>query len=116
MEEFDIPQKEVQTLEEVQKLVSEELGLLVYFYNDNCAPCVSLRPKITKMMKASFPKMKLIFVNSSFRDIPAHYQVYSNPTLLVFFDRKEYLRESKYVSIPKLESDINRFYEMVFGE
>ena len=116
MEEFDFPQKEVTTLEEVQSYVANELGVLVYFYNDSCAPCVSLRPKIVEMMSQSFPKMKLIFVNSSFRDIPAHYQVYSNPTLLVFFDRKEYLRESKYVSIPKLESDINRFYEMVYSD
>ncbi len=114
MGDFETPQKEVQTLAEVQEHVGKDLAVMVYFYNDNCSPCVSLRPKVADLVANSFPEMKLLFVNSAYRDIPAHYQVFSNPTLLVFFDGKEYIRESKYVSVPVLESNINRFYKMVF--
>lgn len=105
---------EVSTLDELQDLISNEQALLIYFYNDHCAPCKSLRPKILEMMEQRFPKMELRFVNSEKKEIPAHYGVYDNPTLLVFFDRKEYIRVSKYVSTQQLAEKIERYYSMVF--
>ncbi len=107
-------QNEISSLEELQELVVNKLAILAYFYNDNCAPCKSLRPKIIEMQEAKFPKMELHFINSAKTEIPAHYGVYDNPTLLIFFDRKEYIRESKYVSTAALSEKIQRYYDMVF--
>lgn len=60
--------------------------------------------------------MKLYFINSEkYPEITAEFGIFSNPTLLVFFDRKEYLRKSKYVSIPEMQQGIERLYEMMFG-
>ncbi len=105
---------EISTLEELQGIVTNKAAVLAYFYNDNCAPCLSLRPKVIEMVDEHFSKMELKFVNSDKRDIPAHYGVYDNPTLLIFFDRKEYIRVSKYVSTHQLAEQIQRYYDMVF--
>jgi len=105
---------EVSSLEELQQNIADEVALLVYFYNDNCAPCLSLRPKVKELVDMQFPKMKMIMVNSINRELPAHFGIYDNPTILVFFDRKEYIRESKYVAMPKLEAAIDRYYQMIF--
>ena len=107
---------EINTLEELQTLVAEEPAVLAYFYNDNCAPCLSLRPKVIDMVNEHFPKLELRFINSDKREIPASYGVYDNPTLLVFFDRKEYIRVSKYVSTHQLAEQIQRYYDMIFDE
>ncbi len=107
-------QNEILSLEELQNCIIEEPALLAYFYNDNCAPCLSLRPKIIDMVEKQFPKLTLHFVNSAKSDIPANYGVYDNPTLLVFFDRKEYIRESKYVSTALLSEKVQRYYDMIF--
>ncbi len=108
-------ENEVKSLEELQQHISEKPAVLAYFYNDNCAPCLSLRPKIIDLVKEHFPKMELLFVNSEKREIPAHYGVYDNPTLLVMFDGKEYIRESKYVSTAQLHNSISRYYELIFN-
>jgi thiol-disulfide isomerase/thioredoxin len=106
---------EIKNLEELQQVIADKPAVIAYFYNDNCAPCLSLRPKIIELVDEHFPKIELHFVNSEIREIPAHYGVYDNPTLLIFFDRKEYIRESKYVSVAKLHGDIERYYNLIFN-
>jgi len=110
-----MPQTELKTTEQAEKLLNEETAALIYFYSDSCAPCVSLRPKVIELLEKSFPKMKLAFVNSATHPlVAAHFNVFSNPTLLIFFEGKEYKRLSKYVSISQLEETIGRPYGMVF--
>jgi thiol-disulfide isomerase/thioredoxin len=108
-------ENEISTLEELQQKIIDEPAVLAYFYNDNCAPCHSLRPKVIDMKNEHFPKLELLFINSDKKEIPAHYTVYDNPTLLVFFDRKEYIRVSKYVSTHQLGEQISRYYDMIFN-
>jgi thioredoxin-like negative regulator of GroEL len=97
--------------------IEEEKALMIYFYNDDCAPCLTLRPKVEHLMTHYFPKMKLIFVNSkSDYTTPAAFQVYANPTILLFFEGKESRRFSKFVSIAELQETIGRYYSLLFGE
>lgn len=103
------------TVDELEKKVAESKGLLVYFKNDNCAPCLVLRPKVAELVEKEFPKMELLIVDSVESPMLAGpFRVFSNPTLLVFFEGKEYLRKSKYIAIPELESEMRRLYNMVF--
>ena len=100
---------------ELIKQIENEKAIAVYFYNDNCAPCISLRPKVADLISESFPEIKLHYIDSlAFPEIPASYNVFSNPALLIFFEGKEYIRKSKYMSIPELHSEIERIYNMLF--
>ena len=106
---------ELVTLDEIENYINSEAAAMVYFYNDNCAPCHSLRPKVIEMVKNEFPKMKLAFVNTlKYPLLPAQYSVFANPTLITFFEGREYKRESKYISIPQLTEAILRPYNMIF--
>ncbi len=100
----------------VNQIIRDELGVLLYFYNDDCAPCISLRPKVESLMEEKFPKMQVIWVNSkSTPEIPAGYNVFANPTILLFFEGKEFKRFSKYVSMDELEASIDRYYSLMFS-
>lgn len=106
---------ELNTSEELDKVIAENTAVIVYFYSDKCAPCVSLRPKVLDLVEKKFPKMKLVFVNSEKTPImPAKYNAFSSPTLIVFFEGKEHRRESKYISISQLSDVIERPYNMIF--
>jgi thioredoxin 1 len=106
---------QMELLSQLQQLIDQEEGLLVYFYSNKCAPCLSLRPKVVKMVDEDFPKMKLVFVDSEKSpDIPAAFSVFANPGIIVFFDGREYRRYSKYISIDQLGGEIERIYNMVF--
>ena len=106
---------EPKTLEDYKSLLENEPAMMIYFYNDNCAPCISLRPKVQELVKEQFPKMKIIFSNSITQpEISAYFGAFNNPTILIFFEGREYKRESKYISIPQLKESIQRPYEMLF--
>lgn len=109
--------KEFSQLSQLQEAIANDEALIAYFYSDNCAPCISLRPKVKEMIEKDYPKMKLYFIHSEkYPEMRSEFGIFSNPTLLVYFDKKEYLRKSKYVSISELKQGIQRLYEMMFSE
>ncbi len=105
------------SFESFQQLLTDEKGMLVYFYSDRCAPCISLRPKVQQMVSEDFPKLKLVFINAENHPaIAAHYGVFANPCILVFFEGREFQRYSKYISISQLGYDLERIYTIAFQE
>ena len=102
--------------QELRARVQSEPAILIYFKNDNCAPCLVLRPKVKELLDELFPKIEMIVVDSVEQpEFAGEFQVYANPTLLVFFDGKEYIRKSKFVAIPELKAEIGRLYQMMFS-
>ncbi len=105
------------TKSELDKIMKHEEAVIVYFYNDNCAPCISLRPKVQALVTNEFPKINFYLINSEKHpELTAHHSVFANPTLLVFFDGKEFIRKSKYVSLTELSQSIRRVYDLMFGD
>lgn len=105
----------IDTIEQAETLVRSNEALLIYFYNDHCAPCLSLRPKVIELINDSFPEMKLYFVDSARKsEIAAHYHSFSNPTIIIFFDGKEHRRFSKYISTSQLAEEIGKPYSIIF--
>jgi thioredoxin 1 len=102
-------------INEIQSLIADKTAVLLYFYNDNCAPCKVLRPKVQEMVKEYFPNFELRLINAEkYPATSAEYGVFASPTLLVFIEGKEYIRESKNISINELHEKIERYYNMVF--
>jgi hypothetical protein len=59
--------------------------------------------------------MKLAFVSTlKYPELPAIFNEFANPTLITFFDGREFIRESKYISIPQLAEAIERPYSLIF--
>jgi len=102
-------------INEIQSLIADKTAVLLYFYNDNCAPCKVLRPKVHEMVAEYFPNIELRLINAEkYPAASAEYGVFASPTLLVFIEGKEYIRESKNISISELHNKIERYYNMVF--
>lgn len=107
--------KEIHSLTEVQDILAKTRGVMLYFYSDRCAPCISLRPKVIELINNKFPEIELVFINSEkYPDIPAHFGVFSNPSIILFIDQREYFRNSKYISEDQLAEQTDRLYKMAF--
>ncbi|MGM0566743.1 MAG: thioredoxin family protein [Bacteroidota bacterium] len=107
--------KEIHSLTETQDILAKQRGVMLYFYSDRCAPCISLRPKVTELINNKFPEIELVFINSEkYPDIPAHFGVFSNPSIILFIDHREYFRNSKYISEDQLAEQTDRLYKMAF--
>ena len=101
--------------DELKNKVTNASGIVLYFKNDACAPCLALRPKVQNLIETEFPKMEFTIVDTAQEPmLSSAYSVYSNPTILVYFEGKEYIRKSKNIGVGELSKEIERLYNMVF--
>ena len=105
------------TLENISNLVSSEMGTALYFSSPNCGICESLKPKIQRLISQDFPRIKFQELRSDISpEIAAHFGVFSAPTLLVFFEGKEFARYVRNLSILELKEKLKRPYDMLTEE
>jgi thioredoxin-like negative regulator of GroEL len=103
------------TGEELRDKVDQSQGIVLYFKNDRCAPCLAIRTKVEDLVTTKFPKMDFIIVDTVTDPMLSNeFKVFANPTILTFFEGKEYSRKSKYISIEGLREETERLYNMVF--
>jgi thioredoxin-like negative regulator of GroEL len=107
---------EVKSFDEFLKL-KEEPALLAYFSTNACNVCKVLKPKVAELVQSEFPNMKLAYIPSDvLPDVAAQNQVFAAPTILIFFEGREYIRKSRSIGISELQREIDRPYSMVFSE
>jgi len=105
------------SLEELESIIREEIGVLVYFSGEDCNVCHALRPKFKELFDKKFPKIKQIYLDAHKNPkISAQFRVFSVPTMLVFLDGKEFIREGRAVSLHQLEDKLSRFYNLLTEE
>ncbi len=72
-------------------------------------------PKIQQMLQEKFPRMQFEHIDmEKYPDMAAEYQVFTAPTILVFFEGKEYFRFARNVGLSQLEEAISRPYNLMF--
>jgi len=105
------------TLEELQKTIKQELGVLLYFSGEHCNVCHALRPKFRELFDTEFSQIKQIYLDAEeHREIASHFQVLSLPTMIVFLDGREFVREGRSVSLHKMKEQLARPYGMMIKD
>jgi len=105
------------SLDELKQLIDNNRAVLVYFSAPNCSVCQAIKPKIKNAITQEFPNIKQIYINSdTSKEVTSNYGIFSFPTVLVFFETKEFFRVSRNFSISEFSRDIKRPYEMLFKE
>lgn len=103
-------------LEEVQNSIDNELGVLLYFSGEKCSVCHALRPKFKELFDESFPAIKQIYLDAHENlEISAHFGVFAVPTMIVFLDRREFLREGRSVSLLQVKEKLSRPYNIMLS-
>jgi len=104
------------TIGELARRIESTDAVMLYFFSNNCAPCLQLRPKVEDMISAKFPDMDLIMIDAEQQsELNASYSAFSFPVLIVFFGGKEFYRYNKYVSVNEIEKEIGRIYKIYFS-
>ena len=106
---------EINKKQEILEILKTSKAVMLYFASTNCSVCEVLRPKIEMNISLNFPKMKQYYINSNQNlDIASFFNIFSSPTILVFFEGKEFKRYGRNISLDIFNSEIKRLYEMVF--
>ena len=101
-------------LEQLQNSINSGNPILVYFSGENCSVCKVLKPKIEEEIKKTFPKFELFEVKTDFdKELTAHFMIFSIPATLIFFDKKEFKRYGRNMSVPLFIEEIKRPYDLM---
>ena len=106
--------KTVHNLQQIQNSIDTGEPVLVYFSGENCSVCKVLKPKIEEEIKKAFPKFELFEVKTDFdKELTAHFMIFSIPATLIFFDKKEFKRYGRNMSVPLFIEEIKRPYDLM---
>ena len=104
----------MQTIENINKTINENLAVMVYFSAPTCNVCHALKPKLMEALDTNFKEFVIESVDiSSEEDIAPHFGVFAIPTVLIFLDGKEFLRKSRHMSVDEVIGAIQRPYEIM---
>lgn len=106
----------LESLESIDKFIIENKVSLLYFSSQNCGVCVALFPKIKDLLKNY---TKIVYAKVDIDEVQlavGRYSVFTAPTLIMFINNKEILRQSRFISIIELQEKIERFYNLITDE
>ena len=107
--------KSIKNQDELEQVLNDNLGVLLYFSKQTCNVGEALEPKVITMLENNYSKIPFYFVDmDANKDIATKYNVFVEPTVLVFFDKKETVRKSRVFSINELSDAIKRIYAIAF--
>jgi len=70
---------------------------------------------VIEMVSDSFPKMKMVFIESDkLPGLAAQNGVFTAPTIVIFFAGRETMRKSRAFGVDELRSEIQRPYSLMF--
>lgn len=104
----------MQTIENINNIIKENLAVMVYFSAPTCNVCHALKPKLLEALETNFEDFKVESVDISVEEnVAPYFGVLSIPTVLIFLDGKEFLRKSRHMSVHEVISEIKRPYEIM---
>ncbi len=102
---------QVTNLQQLQNSINTGNPVLVYFSGENCSVCKVLKPKIEEEVKKAFPKFELFEVKTDIHlELTAQYMIFSIPTTIIYFDKKEFKRYGRNMSVPLFLEELKRPY------
>jgi len=106
----------VKTIDEINAKLIEDAALVLYFSSPSCSVCQVLRPKVMHALATAYPAMGRYHADLAlYPELAAHFQVFSAPTLIVFFQGREFIRKGRAVSVAGLLQEIKRPYELMMS-
>ena len=106
----------MQTIQNIQNNIKENLAVMVYFSAPTCNVCHALKPKLLEAIDKNFKEFEVVSVDiSTCQDISAHFSVFTIPTVLVFLDGREFLRKSRHMSVDEVVREIKRPYDIMMS-
>jgi len=91
-------------------------SIMLYFGGEHCGVCNVLKPKIKDTFDSNFSKIKQVFITASDNPkLSAHFGVFSVPTIIVYFEGKQFINKSRLISIDGLVQDLSRPYDLFFN-
>jgi thioredoxin-like negative regulator of GroEL len=106
----------MQTLETINQTLQSNDAVMLYFSAPSCNVCHALKPKLIEAIFNDFPTFVIESIDiSETPEISSHFSVFAIPTVLIFFQGREFLRKSRHMSVGEVVEDIRRPYNLMLA-
>lgn len=106
----------VTTLDDFSALLKSNAAVLAYFSTVECKVCKVLKPKVEEMVSTDFPEVRLVYVEINHApELAAQNRIFAVPTLVIYFDGREFFRKSRSFGLTELHDDLERPYQLMFS-
>lgn len=106
----------MQTIDSINHTLQSSDAVMLYFSAPGCNVCHALKPKLTEAVLKAFPTFVIESIDiSETPDTASHFSVFTIPTVLVFFQGREFLRKSRHMSVGEVVEAIERPYNLMVG-
>lgn len=107
-------QTDITSLSELNSFITSNKAAAVYFSTPGCGVCKILKPKLIEMLKDNFPLINFAYVDcEASKETAAQQNIFSVPTVLFFFEGKEFIRKAGFVNLEELENELGRIFSMM---
>lgn len=108
--------KEISMVQQLNHAIEENKAALFYFSTPQCSVCKVLKPKIAELISEEYPEISLYYADIEKSPVlSGQYRIFTIPTILIYFDGKEFLRKSRNIGIHELSDEIYRPYNLLFS-
>ncbi|MEA3353825.1 MAG: thioredoxin family protein [Campylobacterota bacterium] len=103
-------------INDLNEEIKNNEAVSIYFSGKTCGVCQVLKPKIKDALDKNFPKIKQIYIDAQeFQETAASLNVFTIPTVIVYLDGREFLRQSRHISVGNFIEELNRPYDLYFN-
>lgn len=103
-------------LNDLDTKLKNDLAFVLYFSAPSCSVCHILRPKLMNALEKEYPGIGRYHVDIALTpEMAARYQVFSAPTIIVFFEGREFIRKGRAMSVEGLLEEIQRPYALMLS-
>jgi len=106
---------EINNNEDFKRKQTNDPAALFYFSHDACNVCKVLKPKISMLLEEKFPRINMYYIDIYKNpEISGQQSIFAVPTLMAYFDGKEFIRKSRNIGVSELEDLIQKPYALLF--
>lgn len=100
----------------IQNAILRDSAHALLVGGSHCHVCKALLPKLSELFKSQFPKMNFTYkVLEENQEELTSFSINSLPTLLIFFEGKEFYRFERSFSVLEVQERIERPYNLIFN-
>lgn len=105
------------TVDTIEEQIKNKPALMLYFSGESCGVCEVLKPRIFEAFENNYPKIEKLEISvEEHKSIAAHFSVFAMPTIIIFFDGKEFFKKSRNLSVDAFINEVERPYNLFFGD
>ncbi|HEX5624120.1 MAG TPA: thioredoxin family protein [Sulfuricurvum sp.] len=106
----------MQTLQTIQTTLQNNDAVMLYFSAPTCNVCHALKPKLTDAVMNEFDTFVVESIDiSQTPEIASYFSVFAIPTVLIYFQGREFFRKSRNMSVGEVVENIRRPYTLMAG-